>query len=306
MHFRRLCLVGLLLICGRPLHAADGAVTFNNQVVRLLQQHCQTCHRPGNIAPFSLLTYADARPWARAIQEAVLLKTMPPWKPVNAHGVFQGERTLTDQEIQTISQWVDAGSPEGAAADLPEPISFPETWSAGTPNVVLQPTGAYNIPSRSDDIYRCFPIPVNTDADVFVRGYEILPGNRAVVHHVLLFIDEKGSSVDLDAADPGPGYTCFGGAGFFDGLGGLGAWVPGSSPQTFPLGTGVRIPAGARVVMQVHYSLSQLARTAGASLTPDLTRIGLYLSPSPLQPISFLPVVNTLFGIPPGESNVQI
>src|SRR3954466_990 len=102
MHFRRLCLVGLLLICGRPLYAADGPVTFNNQVVRLLQQHCQTCHRPGNIAPFSLLTYADARPWARAIQEAVLLKTMPPWKPVNAHGVFQGERTLTDQEVQTI------------------------------------------------------------------------------------------------------------------------------------------------------------------------------------------------------------
>src|SRR5947207_1378361 len=202
MRFKAFATAIILFILGRPAHA-EAPVTFNNQVVRIFQQHCQTCHRPGNIAPFSLLTYADARPWARAIREAVLLKTMPPWKPVNAHGVYQGERTLTDQEIQTISQWVDDGSPEGAAADLPNPISFPETWSAGTPNVVLQPSDSYNIPSGSDDIYRCFPIPVNPDRDVYVRGYEILPGNRAIVHHVLLFIDEKGSSVSLDHADPG-------------------------------------------------------------------------------------------------------
>src|SRR2546421_6524460 len=94
--------------------------TFNKQVVRIFEQHCQTCHRPGNIAPFSLLTYADARPWARAIRDAVLLKKMPPWKPVGSHGVFEGERSLTDQEIQTISQWVNDGAEEGAASDLPE------------------------------------------------------------------------------------------------------------------------------------------------------------------------------------------
>src|SRR6516225_785387 len=137
MPLRRLIL-GLILILPGSAAYADGPITFNNQIVRIFQQHCQTCHRPGNIAPFSLLTYTDARPWARAIKDAVLLKTMPPWKPVNSHGVFSGERSLTDQEIQTISQWVDNGAEEGAAADLPEPFSFPETWSAGTPDVVLQ------------------------------------------------------------------------------------------------------------------------------------------------------------------------
>src|SRR5262249_23590810 len=151
--------------------------------------HCQTCHRPGNIAPFSLLTYADARPWARAIREAVLLKTMPPWKPVDAHGVFEGERSLSDQEIQTISQWVEDGSPEGAASDLPEIIDFPDTWNAGNPNMVLQPTDPYAVQLGSDDIYRCFPIQVGSASDVYVRGYEILPGNRSIVHHVLIFVD---------------------------------------------------------------------------------------------------------------------
>src|SRR5205814_18958 len=117
MHLRTWCLVAFVFLGGRAAYAADDPVTFNNQVVRIFQQHCQTCHRPGNIAPFSLLTYADARPWARAIRENTVLKLMPPWKPVNAHGVFEGERTLTDQEIQTISQWVLDGSPEGAASD---------------------------------------------------------------------------------------------------------------------------------------------------------------------------------------------
>src|SRR2546421_7901569 len=92
--------------------------TFNKQVVRIFQQHCQTCHRPGNIAPFSLMTYQDARSHAFQILEHVEERHMPPWKPVNAHGVFEGERTLTDQEIETISAWVTAGAPEGNPADL--------------------------------------------------------------------------------------------------------------------------------------------------------------------------------------------
>ena len=285
---------------------AEGPVTFNSQVVRIFQQHCQTCHRPGNIAPFSLLTYSDARPWARAIKDAVLLKVMPPWKPVDSHGVFEGERSLTAQEIQTIAQWVDAGAPEGAASDLPEPISFPETWSAGTPDNVLQPAGAYAVEKGSDDVYRCFPMTVNSTSDVYVRGYEVLPGNRAIVHHVLLFIDEFNQSARLEGADSGPGYTCFGGAGFLNGLGGLGGWVPGTSPQMFPLGTGVRIPKGARIVMQVHYSLLDFSRISSGSPDPDLTRVGMYTSPVPLEEISFLPVVNPFFTIPAGESHYQV
>jgi hypothetical protein len=305
MTFKAIGVGVVLFLSGRTAYAAD-AVTFNNQVVRIFQQHCQTCHRPGNIAPFSLLTYGDARPWAASIRRTVMLKTMPPWKPVGSHGAFEGERSLTDQEIQTISQWVNDGAPQGSATDAPEPLSFSDTWSAGTPDMVVQPPTSYAVQTGSDDIYRCFPMTVNSDSDVYVRGYEVLPGNRAIVHHVLLFTDELGQSAALEGKDSGPGYSCFGGTGFLTGLGGLGGWVPGASPQMFPIGTGVRIAKGTRIVMQVHYSLTGFSQTSSGVPGPDLTRIGLYLSPVPLEPISFLPVVNPFFSIPPGESHYQV
>src|SRR6266704_7036520 len=130
MRFKAFATAIILFIPGRPAHA-EAPVTFNNQVVRILQQHCQTCHRPGNIGPFSLLTYEEAVPHAFEMKKAVESGEMPPWKPVNAHGVFEGERSLSDQEIQTISRWVTDGVQEGVASDLPEPISFPEAWGAG-------------------------------------------------------------------------------------------------------------------------------------------------------------------------------
>src|SRR5215510_3939648 len=116
MSFRKPYLFAFLLLFGRSAYAADAPVTFNNQVVRILQQHCQTCHRPGNIAPFSLMTYSEARIHAFQIRKAVESQEMPPWKPVNAHGIFEGERTLTDEEIEMLSDWVASGSPEGTAA----------------------------------------------------------------------------------------------------------------------------------------------------------------------------------------------
>jgi hypothetical protein len=278
-------------------------VTFNNQVVRIFQQHCQTCHRPGNIAPFSLLTYTDARIHAGQIRSMVESRQMPPWKPVNAHGVFQGERTLSDDQIKTISDWVAAGVPEGDPNDLPEPITFPATWSAGVPDVVVQPSTPFPLAAGADDIYRCFPMVVDSQTDLYVRGYEILPGNRSIVHHVIIFLDYSGQSAKLDDDDPGPGYTCFGGAGFINGLDAVGAWAPGADPGMFPLGTGVRIPQGSRIVMQVHYSTHEVS---SGPLDPDLTRVGLYLSPAPLQAITFVPVVNTFFTIPPGDPHYQV
>src|SRR5438094_753684 len=165
MSFKAIAFSIVIFLSGRVAYA-DGPVTFNNQVVRIFQQHCQTCHRPGNIAPFSLLTYADTRPWAIAIRDAVLLKKMPPWKPVGSHGVFEGERSLTEQEIQTISQWVNDVAREGDAGDLPEPLKFPEAWSAGTPDAVLQPAASYAVKTGSDDVYRCFPMAVDYRSEV--------------------------------------------------------------------------------------------------------------------------------------------
>jgi hypothetical protein len=300
----------LLFVLSAPQVRAQSPVTFNNQVVRIFQQHCQVCHRPGNIAPFPLLTYQDAIVRTRLIRDAVESKQMPPWKPVNAHGVFKGERALTDQEIQTIVQWASNGAPEGVPADVPPPATFPDTWSMGPPDMVLKPSEPYTLPADSADVYRCFPISLDAQSDVYVRGYEVTPSNRAIVHHVLLFLDELGQSTSLDNADPGPGYTCFGGTGFLIGVGGLGGWVPGSSAEMFPLGTGVRIPKGARVVMQVHYSLADVHSSTGLSsdqaVPSDQTSVGLYFSPTSLQGLSYLPVVNPFFRIPAGESRFQV
>jgi len=296
--------VAIILGAARPSTAAD-TITFNNQVVRIFQQHCQTCHRPGNIAPFSLLTYAEVRTRVTLIRRAVESREMPPWKPVNAPGTFEGERLLSAEEIDTIVKWADAGAPEGAANDLPASVSFPDTWNAGQPDMVLHPPDAYQLQADSADIYRCFSLPTNSTSDLYVRGYEIIPGNRSVVHHVLLFTDENGESLALDNADPEPGYSCFGGAGFTLGIGGLGGWAPGASPQMFPLGTGIRIAKGSRIVMQVHYSTLDAA-ASGAPLTPDRTSLGLYLSPVPLTRITIFPLVNLFFSIPPGASNHEV
>src|SRR5262245_14108367 len=251
--------------------------TFNNQVVRIFEQHCQTCHRPGNIAPFSLLTYQDALVRSTSIREQVVSRQMPPWKPVGSHGIFKGERALTDQEIQTIVQWASNGAPEGAPSDLPPAPTFPDTWSRGAPDMVVRPSEPYQIPDGSADIYRCFPITIDTQTDLNVRGYEVLPGNRAIVHHVILFTDQFNQSTALDNADPGPGYTCFGGPGFLVGAGAIGGWVPGSSAEMFPVGTGVRVPKGTRIVMQVHYSLTDVhtgGTVADTINQSDQTRVG--------------------------------
>src|SRR5262245_48471102 len=117
----------IVVAAATPSAAAD-SITFNNQVVRILQQHCQTCHRPGNIAPFPLLTFTDVRTRATQIRRAVESREMPPWKPVNPAGTFEAERLLTSEEIDTILKWVDSGAPEGAASDLPAAVTFPETW----------------------------------------------------------------------------------------------------------------------------------------------------------------------------------
>src|SRR5215831_14140996 len=144
---RRKALFGafVFIVLSRHLHA-QAPVTFDKEVVRIFQEHCQSCHRPGNIAPFSLLTYDESRRHAFEIQKAVVSHEMPPWKPMDSHGVFQDERYLSDDEIQTISKWIGDGVLEGDPADLPPPLTFPETWSKGDPDLVLQYSDAYTIP----------------------------------------------------------------------------------------------------------------------------------------------------------------
>lgn len=267
--------------------------TFSNQVVRIFQENCQNCHHPGDIAPFSLMTYADAEPWSASIKAKTTTGAMPPWKPVEGCGEFANKRGLTEDEIAAISEWVDSGSPEGNPADMPESLVFDNGWKLGVPDVELKtvPNG-YRVPaSASADIYRCFSIPTNFTADRFITAVEVSPSNRKIVHHVILYIDTTGISVSLDQQDPGPGYTSFGGPGFPT-IGTLGGWAPGAPPQVLRDGTGYLVPKGARIVAQVHYKPNGMDEV-------DTTSIALRFARSPVfQDVIVLPVINQNFTIP--------
>jgi hypothetical protein len=187
--------------------------TFSNEVVRILQARCQTCHRPGEHAPFPLLTYRDAFDKKDDIRDALNGRAMPPWKPVPGFGDFLDSRRLPDGELATLVQWIEAGAPEGDRAKLPPPRVFPEGWKLGPPDHVLQMPESYTVPARASDVYRCFVIPTSFAEDRWVTKVEYAPGDRKLVHHILGYIDTTAAAETLDRADPGPGYTCFGARG---------------------------------------------------------------------------------------------
>lgn len=273
--------------------------TFSKEVVRIFQQHCQTCHHEGDIAPFSLVTYEESKPYAQLIKIMTQTRQMPPWKPADGCGEFKDERRLTQEEIDTIGKWADAGAPEGNRADLPEPLDFSGGWALGEPSAVFRMAEAYT-PPIGQDTYRCFTIPTGLTSDQWVQAVDTRPGDRETVHHVITFIDTTGASVRLDEADPGPGYTCFGGPGFTL-PSTLGGWAPGSRPLSLPDGTAFRLPAGSRVVLQVHY------HPHGGHAHPDQTEIGVYYAKEqPASTMHIVPIVNTSFTIPPNNGNYEV
>jgi len=276
--------------------AVGAEVTFNNQIVRIFQQQCQVCHHPGDIGPFSLMSYREALPHARSIKAATQAQHMPPWKPVPGYGEFLDVRRLTQHQIDLIARWVDTGAPEGDPRELPRPLSFPDQWTLGVPDLVIEPDRDYFVPAQGGDIYRCFSIPTQLLEDRHVVGLEVRPGNRATVHHVLLFQDALGLSARLgQPGDAQPGYNCFGGPGLMV-TGGFGGWAPGNQPQILPSGIGIRATAGSRVVMQIHYHPS-------GSSQADRTRVGLWFAREPIQKdYLFLPILNSNLVIPAGAA----
>jgi mono/diheme cytochrome c family protein len=275
-------------------------VTWSKDVAPIVQQHCQGCHRPGDIAPFPLVSYLDAYRQRQKILRMVERRKMPPWKPVAGFGEFLDVRRLGESEIASIRDWVAAGAPEGDPKDLPPPRQWPDTWTLGAPDTVLAPESAFEVPSSDGDLYRCFVIPTRFAEDRYLSAVEFVPGNRKIVHHVLAYLDTTGASVALDEADPGLGYTCFGGPGFAA-TGGIGGWAPGAPPQANPDGVGVLLPAGARVVMQVHYHNRQRGPES------DRTRIGLHFVSKPVDKrVRSIPVLNRGFFIPPGAPHHEV
>ncbi|HEX8171040.1 MAG TPA: ascorbate-dependent monooxygenase [Thermoanaerobaculia bacterium] len=273
--------------------------TFSKEVVRIFQQHCQSCHHEGDIAPFPLVEYADAAPRALLIKFMTQSHQMPPWKPEQGCGEFEGERRLSAGEIDTIVKWVNSGAPEGNRADLPQPLEFTSAWRLGEPDLVLRSAEAFTAP-EGQDTYRCFSLPTNLTSTTYVRAVDTHPEDRESVHHLISFIDTTGASQRLDDAEPGPGYTCFGGPGF-DTTGTLGGWAPGSPPFEMPDDVGFELPAGARVVLQVHYHPHHGAPE------PDRTELAVYFSEKkPSKLMRILPLINDTFIIPPNVSNYEV
>ena len=279
--------------------APSSGPTFSKEVVRIFQQHCQTCHHEGDIAPFSLTTYEESKPHALLIKLMTLSRQMPPWKPAQGCGDFKDERRLTDGEIDTIARWVDGGAPEGNRADLPQPLDFNGGWTLGEPDAVYKMPEPFIAPS-GQDTYRCFTIPTELTSLKYVQAVHTRPGDRETVHHVITFVDTTGASARLDEQDPGPGYTCFGGPGFTL-PSTLGGWAPGSRPLELPAGTAFQLPAGSRVVIQVHYHPHH------GDPEPDQTEIGVYFAKEPPKStMIILPIVNTGFTIPPNNSSYEV
>jgi hypothetical protein len=268
--------------------------TYNRDIAPILWKNCAGCHRPGEIGPFSLLTYKDAAKRASFLSEITASRKMPPWKPEPGFGSFHDERRLSAPEIQKIGAWVDAGAPEGNANDLPAPPKFPAGWQLGTPDLVLKASEPFSVPAEGRDVYRCFVIPIPIDANKTVAAFEFRPGNRKVVHHALLYLDSSGAARKKDEADSGPGYASFGGPGILP-TGGLGGWAPGTMPRMLPDGLGKFLRKGSDLVLQIHYHPDGKPEI-------DQSVVGIYFTKKPAQKIvSGIAVRSRVLDIPPGE-----
>ena len=188
---------GILFLTAMSAFAA--APTFNHDIAPLLYRNCAECHRPGQVAPFSLLSYEDAKKRAALIAAVTEKRYMPPWKAETGYGHFQDERRLSDAEIARIGAWVKAGAPEGDPMEKPTPPQFASGWLAGKPDAVLAPASSFNVPADGRDVFQCFVVPMNFDAERYVKTVEFHPGNPRVVHHALFFLDMTGEARRLAA-----------------------------------------------------------------------------------------------------------
>lgn len=283
----------------------ESSVTYSEHVAPLLQMHCENCHRPGGIGPFALQTYEQAVLWADDIREFTTNRQMPPWLPEDEAGDFHNRRVMSDDAIELIRKWVEAGSPEGDRSKLPAPRQFSDDWAFGTPDLIVQPDEPFDVPADGKDIYRCFVIPTDFHSDQFVQSVEVRPGNSRVVHHVIVFLDTGNRSRQLDASDPGPGYSTSAGFPGFLPAGGLGGWAPGNLPRQLPDGVAKVLPSKAKLVVQVHYHPSGKPER-------DQTQIGLYFNKTPVtRAVRVLPIMpfgGPLSGmnIPANDSNAEV
>jgi hypothetical protein len=289
--------------------SVNEAVTYYRDVLPVLQENCQQCHRPGEVAPFSLMNYRQAVNWAQDIKEYTQNRKMPPWKPVEGPG-FHNERRLSQAQLGTLAAWVDGGTPEGNTKDAPPPRQFTKNWQLGQPDLVLTLSDDFQLGATGKDVFRCFVLPTHLAEDKYVTAVEVRPGNPRIVHHALLAIDTRGEGHKLEEAErqkqkptdlgsAGPGYSVAMGFGFLP-QGSLSGWAPGQRARYLPEGTGYFLPKGADVVMQVHYHRDGRPEK-------DRTTVGLYFAQKPVERrLQGLTLPGTFLRIPAGDSHFRV
>ena len=278
--------------------AATIAPTFNKDIAPILYQNCAPCHRPGQVAPFSLLTYQDAVKRAGLIAAVTAKRYMPPWKAEPGYGHFADERRLSDAQIALIREWAAGGAPEGDPKQKPAAPAFASGWLAGKPDTVLTIAQPFAIPPDGRDIFQCFVLPMSLSSDAYFKTVEFHPGNSRVVHHALFFVDTSGRARKLDQDTPEPGYPCFGGPQFTP-SGGLGGWAPGATPEPLPAGVAHSVESGADLVIQIHYHPSGKPET-------DQSSIGLTLSDRPTKGLAGMLAGTRAIDLAPGDAHQEV
>jgi mono/diheme cytochrome c family protein len=316
--------------------SAQGQVNFSEHIAPIVFNRCATCHRPGEAAPFSLLSYEDVRKRGKLIATVTQSRYMPPWLGSTEMGSFRDDRRLTDAEVRTIQNWVQAGMPEGDPSKMPKAPTFTPGWQLGQPDLIVRMQEPFEIPADGPDVFRNFAIKLNVTEQRWVRAVEFRSSAKAS-HHALFFLDQTGEAVKADEADPRPGFTGmnFLGAGAAarnavgerqgQGLGqrlgqrqgrggalaalggrtGLGGWAVGGSPSGLPEGLARSLPAGSDLILQMHFHPTGKVEREQATL-------GIYFSEKPptrtLTALQMPPIFGALAGIdiPAGDKQFKI
>jgi mono/diheme cytochrome c family protein len=268
----------IVAMAAGPADANKGnKVTFNKDIAPIFFNNCVQCHRPGEIAPMSLVSFKEARPWARSIKEKVATGVMPPWHADPHYGEFRNDRRLSQKDIDTIVAWVDQGANEGNAKDLPPTPQFLEGWNIGKPDVVFYLPQEYAVPATGVVEYKYFNVPTGFKEDKWIQAAEIRPGVRGVVHHIIVFAQSANAPQRL-----------------------LVGYAPGEQPVVIAKGLAKKIPADSTLIFQVHY-------TPNGTAAKDKSYVGfVFAKQPPVAEVVTRPVMNAKFAIPPGDPNYKV
>lgn len=269
---------------------ADAPVTFNKNIAPIIYNNCSSCHRPGEAAPFALLSYQDVVKRGKLIAQVTKSQYMPPWKAEKASFAFKDERRLTDQQIAQIDQWVKAGMPEGNASDAPPAPKFASGWKLGDPDMLIELPEGFKVPADGPDVYRNIGIPLNFGEDKWITAIDMKPTARPTVHHVLYFSDPTGKSHEKKEGDQ----IGFGGIIPSPTAAGLGGWAVGGQPYFLPDGMAWKVSKGSDFIIQYHFHPDGKVETEKAV-------IGLYFAKEPpkkvMAPIQLPPSFGVFAGL---------